>query len=1068
MRLPPRPLFFVLILWLALPVFAQDRVKIRARQPLDFLDIRPSIDEQTWLRNKEALLVGIVSGDLPPYREINQRHELEGIGADYLGALQRELAIPVEVRTYPNTDAAYHALRSGEVDLVDSATQVEAEDYQVRLSPSYAVTELALYAESGDLRDYRANISRTRIAATRGMALELYLRTGGRGLIQLYDSPRAAMGSVLDGDADIYLGDSLSTGYLSSQLFSDQLVISHSARLPEIQVGFAVARDNTHLQQLLERALGGIKRCQVISALQMWGGTGNCDSNSFRERLDADQRLWLEHAPPVRLVISDDLAPYAFFNSRGLFNGIASDLLDLIRRKSGLRFEVSRVGSLKQVDTRLREGRADLSILARANPRRASYLYTRPIVTTPYVIVRKTDAPPLAPLNRDSIGSVALASGYLQSEDLRERYPRLWVQQTSTVAEALNRVRQGKADFTLAPANLANYYLSFRLQNSLKIHGMMQGLEARIAFAAPQSQQQLIAIIDQAMAEISPQEYLQILGRWRASGSTDDSYWKGVTAFTWKILGSLGLMLMLAAWWILSQRRRIIRKRLDLLQRQLILDQLRDAKEAAEHASRSKTVFLTTMSHEIRTPLSAIVGMLELVLTRDNDRELNTRSVHIAYESAQNLLALIGHILDISRIESGRLTLRPEAASLKDLIESVANVFDGLARQKHLDIHLQFDAWATAQVWIDGLKFKQIISNLLSNAIKFTEQGEIHIRCLGQVKDEHFLDFHVEVIDTGPGIPASQIQKIFTPFFEVDSVVSNPNAGSGLGLSISHSLTQLMNGSLQVQSELGVGTRMTFKACFQRVADERSSTTDSAEQTVLNSTDQPLCVLIVEDHLPSQYLLNQQINYLGHEALIAYNGLEGLAMWQEHDVDIIITDCNMPQMSGHEMSQAIRRMEGQMGVRPCTIIGLTASAQLEELERCLASGMDSALAKPISLAGLNRLIPKLSLTPPQAQSAVPSVNGDIHAALAEHVINSNNEELQALSKALASGNRQALKAIAHKLKGTAYLLNAQGLLELCVSLEELVAEAAQEQQLSTAVARLDQALRDLNQSLQVY
>ncbi|RBL65272.1 histidine kinase, partial [Pseudomonas sp. MWU13-2625] len=149
--------------------------------------------------------------------------------------------------------------------------------------------------------------------------------------------------------------------------------------------------------------------------------------------------------------------------------------------------------------------------------------------------------------------------------------------------------------------------------------------------------------------------------------------------------------------------------------------------------------------------------------------------------------------------------------------------------------------------------------------------------------------------------------------------------------------------------------------------------------------------------------LNKQINYLGHEALIAYNGLEGRAMWQEHDVDIINTDCNMPQMSGHEMSQAIRRMEGQMGVRPCTIIGLTASAQLEELERCLASGMDNALAKPISLAGLNRLIPKLSLTPPQAQNTVPSLNGDIHAALAEHVINSNNEELQALGKALASG-----------------------------------------------------------------
>lgn len=1064
----PRPLCFVLTLWLALPVFAQDRVKIRGRQPLDFLDIRPSINEQAWLRHKEALVVGIVGGDLPPYREINQRHELEGIGADYLQALQRELAIPVEVRTYASTDAAYQALRNGEVDLVDNATQVEAEDYQVQLSPSYAVTELALYAESGNLRDYRRDIARTRVAAAPGMALELYLRTGGQGLIQLYDSPRAAMGSVLDGDADIYLGDSLSTRYLSSQLFSDQLVISHSARLPEIQVGFAVASGNTHLQQLLERALGGIKRCQVVSTLRMWGGTGNCETNSFRERLDADQRRWLEHAPPVRLVISDDLAPYAFFNSRGLFNGIASDLLDLIRSKSGLRFEVSRVSTRKQVDTRLREARADLSVLVRSDPKRMSYLYTRPFVTTPYVIVRQIDAPPLAPLDRNSTGSLALASGYLQSNDLLKHYPGLWVQQTSSVAEALNRVRQGKVDFTLAPSNLANYYLSFKFQNSLKIHGMMPGQEARIAFAAPESQPQLIAILDQAMAEVSPEEYLQILGRWRASGSTDDSYWKGVTEVTWKALGSLCLMLGLAAWWILSQRRRIIRKRYDLLQRQLILDQLRDAKEAAEHASRSKTVFLTTMSHEIRTPLSAIVGMLELVLTRDNDAELNTRSVHIAYESAQNLLALIGHVLDISRIESGRLTLRPEAASLRSLIESVACVFDGLARQKQLDIHLQFDAWAGVQVWVDGLKFKQIISNLLSNAIKFTEQGDIHIRCLGQVKDQHSLSFCVEVMDTGPGIPASQIQKIFTPFFEVDSVVSNPNAGSGLGLSISHSLTQLMSGSLKVQSELGVGTCMTFKACFQRVTDERSSASDSQQPALLNSTEQPLSVLLVEDHLPSQYLLNQQISYLGHDTLIAYNGLEGLAMWQEHDVDIIITDCNMPQMNGHEMSLAIRRMERQMGVRPCTIIGLTAGAQREELERCLASGMDSALSKPISLAGLNRLIPKLSRNSPSEPAAAASLNGDIQAAMAEHVISSNSEELQALRKALASGNHPALKNIAHKLKGTAYLLNAKHLLELCVGLEELVAKAADAQQVAHAVTRLEQALRDLNQSLQVH
>lgn len=230
------------------------------------------------------------------------------------------------------------------------------------------------------------------------------------------------------------------------------------------------------------------------------------------------------------------------------------------------------------------------------------------------------------------------------------------------------------------------------------------------------------------------------------------------------------------------------------------------------------------------------------------------------------------------------------------------------------------------------------------------------------------------------------------------------------------------------------------------------------------SQDAKLTILIAEDHLPSQYLLYQQLSYLGHRVVTASNGLEGLAMWQENEIDIVLTDYNMPQMSGIEMTQSIRQLEQSLGVRPCIIIGLTADAQREALERCLASGMDHALTKPITLADLNRWIPKLDTDYQQLKSS-PSSMSTIHAALAEQVIGSNKSEGEALQHALDNEDLKAMERIAHKLKGTAYLLNHYGLLEQCIEVEELCAESMLSINVLEAVTNLIQSLEDINESL---
>lgn len=1040
---------------------AQDLQPV-ARQTFSELKITLSESERQWLSQKKLLVVGVSEEPLPPYRIFAENQQFEGLMADYLVALQRELGVPIHLRAFATRDAMYGALRNGSIDMVNNVSRLMAKNQRMSLSAPYILTELALFSEAGDLREYSTTDGQTRIAFSNPMVLELFKKIGGRGRFQHYPSEFQAMASVLTGENDVFLGDTLATHYLSSQLFSSQLVINQSARLPDIEVGFGLNPDNSLLKGMLDRALGGLTRCKIIDAQHFWGDIEDCNPSEFRNRLTAAEREWLDKSTTVRLAVSEDLAPYAFFNSRGRFNGIASDVLDIIRRKAGIRFEIQRVSSISEANDLLRHGDVTLSILPEPPPPSLPYLHTRPLTSAPYLFLQRQNATTYEP-DAQTQAVVAVAKGYVAPRLLGSEYPNLVFKQTETMGEAFKLVREGGADMVLAPANVGRYYLSYKYESSLKVGGVFTGSDIRIVFAAPQDQALFISILDKAMLDISPRKYLEIIGRWRANSATDDRYWEGIAAYVRHSFEVLGVLLLVAGLFIVAQRRRIRRKRIDLQQRQLLLDELQVAKDSADRASRAKTVFLATMSHEIRTPLNAVIGMLELVLTRKSDAELNDQSLHIAYESAIGLLALIGDILDISRIESGKLVLTPEPTSMKPLLESVGNVFSGLARQKHLRLTLDIDALAAEQVWVDAVKIKQIVSNLLSNAIKFTQTGGVDLRCKVQPNGPSTLSFYISVSDSGAGIPAVHLDQVFKPFYLAESAVSDANSGAGLGLAISQALCQLMQSALQVESEMGKGTTMSFSLELERVIVDASALPGSSEAAV-READELLTVLIVEDHLPSQYLLVQQIGYLGHRPLTASNGLEGLAVWSEHDIDIVITDCNMPEMGGVELARAIRRLELSRGLKPCRIIGLTADAQPGVQRACEEAGMDRVLAKPTNLAVLNQIIPKFGHS--QAPTSErPSWKSDIRARMAEQVSLSNQSESDALRHALDAGDLLAITCIAHKLKGTAYLLNDQMLLELCTEMEEHAAQGLGED-LQEAGRALLKCLDSISKTLQ--
>lgn len=1042
--------------------FAQEhQLRLIARQPLDEMKIVLSEPERRWLEQKGGLVVGIMDKSLPPLSIFVPGQRFEGILADYLAALQRTLGLPISVRSFSSREALFAALRDGKIDMVGNITSLLATNSGLVLSPVYALSDLSLLSEGRDLYEYSTDDGRTRIAFADDEMLALFRSVGGQGHFQRYPSALEGMVSVLTGENDVFLGDELSSLYLSSQLFAKQLVINQSEKLPEVQIGFGLMPQHTVLRGILQRALGSLSRCQKITAQHTWVPAGDCRTGDFRSRLSEEEREWLDHVGTVRLAISEDLAPYAFFNGWGRFSGVASDVLDIVRRKTGLRFEIERVSSLSEADALLGRGLATLSFLPETSSTGLSHLHTIELASAPYLYVQRQDVPRMT-LDAQTRATVVVVKGYIDPRQFSTKYPYLVFRQAETMGEAFNRVRDGEADLALAPANILRFYQYYKYQNSLKVGGVFQGPHVRFVLSARPEQQQLISILDKALLEIAPRDSLQILGRWRSNSATDEKYWEGVASYIRRSFELLGVLLAVAGVLLIAQRRRIKRKRQDLVQRQMLLDELQAAKESADRASRAKTVFLATMSHEIRTPLNAIIGMLELLITRRGEPELNQHSMHIAYESAVSLLALIGDILDISRIESSKMTLSLEPVRMSEVLESVGNVFSGLARQKQLRMTLDIDTEASEQVWMDAVKVKQIVSNLLSNAIKFTQHGNVELRCSVTDVDDEALSFRISVTDTGAGIPATQVDQVFKPFYLVDGAVGDRNAGAGLGLAISYSLCQLMGGTLEVESEEGIGTQMIFALNLNRVKVDSVVLPHSSESA--QEIDEPLTVLVVEDHLPSQYLLVQQIGYLGHRTLTASNGLEGIAAWSQYDIDVIITDCNMPEMDGLEMAKAIRRLEHSQGNRPCLIIGLTADAQREALQQCRDAGMDHALAKPTNLAMLNRLVPKFSTQASREPEGLPWSH-NIRASMAQQVVASNKEESVSLRIALHNDDLSALQRTAHKLKGTAYLLNHQVLLEQCVEVEDLC-ESGFTQAVREAGQSLLATLEQITQSLQ--
>ncbi|MDY3199974.1 MAG: transporter substrate-binding domain-containing protein [Arcobacter sp.] len=910
-------------------------------------------EELTWIKNNPKIKVG-VDANWPPFDYIDITGQHQGVSSEYLNLITKYTGLRFDIYS----DAWINVLdkiQKKELDLLACAAKTSQRESYLNFTDSYLDVEIVVVGRKDLKLNTFDEIKNYKVAVQKNNYIyEDLSRMFPNMKFYFVKSNEEAFKAISYGKADFYLGNLAVVTYFIEKDLLTNLEIKMKSDFESAKLSIAVLKENKILFDIIQKVLDSISEEEKDKINKKW-----ILENESKERLinfSKEELDWLKQNPIIYLSGDPKWPPFSFYED-GKYVGIIPDMLNLLKEVSGINFSHLDTNSWQDSVNLLKNKEIKILDAVTITPSMSKILdFTSKYFSSQIVIIgnKKNERyiSSIKDLENIKNKTLGLVEGHFITEMIKRDNPDLEIFGTfKDIPEGLKALSTGMIDYFILDIPTFDYYSKIYSLSNLKIVGIT-GYNTEYRFGVEKDNIILVSIMNKILKHIPQDRKDEIYRKWIKIDSGKNIDYDLI----WKISVISFIILSIIFYWNRKLKQEIKEK--EKIQKELekernninsLNEELKKAKDVAENIARQKSEFLANMSHEIRTPMNSVIGFTE-ILDKEIQNPLHKEYLSSIKKGGDSLLRIINDILDLSKIEAGKLEIKQESINPTNMFLEIESIFHSKIMSKNITFIVEIDKTIPKYIIMDGVRIRQILFNLIGNAIKFTEKGHIKLKVENVYKDniKSKIDLIFSVEDTGIGIDENNLKSIFNAFEQVKNQDVAKYGGTGLGLAICAKLVHMMNGEIEVQSEKNKGS--IFRVILRDIpVSSMEEEIISNKLSASNIAFEKAQILVVDDVEENRKLVQASLKDYDIDLIMANNGQEALNKLKNISVDLILMDLRMPVMDGYEAAMIIKNDER---LKNTPLIALTASVMGKDLERVSKYGFDGYLRKPVILDDL--------------------------------------------------------------------------------------------------------------------